>query len=63
MGHRFKNTPRFLSCPKPKLAIMKTLTLRSLTKKSFKKKKIKLTKEIITKLNKFFYFLVIMKIN
>jgi hypothetical protein len=33
MEHRFKNTPRFLSRPKHKRAIMKTLTLGNLTKK------------------------------
>ncbi len=38
MEDRFKNTPRFLSCPKHKLAIMKTLTLRSLTIKQLKNK-------------------------
>jgi hypothetical protein len=38
MEHRLKNTPRFLSHPKHKLAIIKTLTIKNLTKKSFKKK-------------------------
>jgi hypothetical protein len=38
MENRFKNTPRFLSHPKHKLAIIKTLTLRNLTKKPFLKK-------------------------
>jgi hypothetical protein len=55
MEHRFKNTPRFLSRLKHKLAIMKTLTLRNLTKKPKIIKLIKLNKEIITKLTKFFF--------
>jgi hypothetical protein len=34
--HRFKNSSRFFSHPKHKLAIIKTLTLRNLTKKTLK---------------------------
>jgi hypothetical protein len=45
MEHRFKNTPRFLSHPKHKLAIIKTLTLRNLTKTPIKKKRKKKKKK------------------
>jgi hypothetical protein len=45
MEHRFKNTQRFLSHPKHKLAIIKTLTLRNLTKTPIKKKRKKKKKK------------------
>ncbi len=50
MEHRFKNTTRFLSHPKHKLVIIKTLTLKNLTKKPILKNKSKLNKEILIKL-------------
>jgi hypothetical protein len=56
MEHKFKNTPRFLSHLKHKLAIIKTLTLRNVIKKPFKKEKIKLKKEIIIKLIKLYIY-------
>jgi hypothetical protein len=57
MEHRFKNTQRFLSHPKHKLAIIKTLTLRNLTKTPIKKKKKKKEEEIIIKLIKLYIYI------